>query len=65
MKIRRWILAGIADFNCRYGGVANAAVLFQHPFAEPYVVRAKAEAELALDRAIRKQMTPAWVAPGA
>jgi len=33
--------------------VVNGAVLFQQPFAEPYVLRAKAEAELALDRAIR------------
>ncbi len=42
--------------------IVNGAVLFQQPFAEPYVLQAKAEAELALDRAIRKQMTPARAA---
>ena len=61
MKIRRWIWRAL-QISTVVTAVANAAVLFQHPFAEPYVVRAKAEAELALDRAIRKQMTPAWVA---
>ena len=61
MKIRRWIWRAL-QISTVVTAVANAAVLFQHPFAEPYVVRAKAKAELALDRAIRKQMTPAWVA---
>lgn len=59
MKVRRWIWRAL-QISTVVTAVGNAAVLSQHPFAEPYVLRAKAEAELALDRAIRKQMTPAW-----
>ena len=59
MKKRRWIWRAL-QISAVVTAVGNAAVLFQQPFAESYVLRAKAEAELALDRAIRKQMTPAW-----
>lgn len=59
MKMRRWIWRAL-QISALVTAVANAAVLLQQPFAEPYVLRAKAEAELALDRAIREQMTPAW-----
>ena len=59
MTIRRRIWRAL-QISTVVTAIGNAAVLFQHPFAEPYVLRAKAEAELGLDRAIRKQMTPAW-----
>ncbi len=61
MKIRRWIWRGL-QISAVVTAIANVAVFFQHPFAKPYVARMKAEAELALDQAIRAQMTPAWVA---
>ena len=41
--------------------VANVVALTQGPFVEPWVVRTKAEALLALDRAIVGQLTPEWV----
>jgi len=52
LKVRRWIWRAL-QVSTVATAVVNGAVLFQQPFAEPYVLRAKAEAELALDRAIR------------
>lgn len=42
--------------------LANVIVLVQHPFAEPYVQRTEAEAQLALDLAFGQRLTPEWVA---
>ena len=61
MKLRRWMWRTL-QISTLVTAIANGAVLLQHTFAERYVTLVKAEAELALDRAIRKQMTPAWVA---
>ena len=41
--------------------IATLAVLSQKPFVEPYVDRTLAKARLALDQAIKRQLTPEWV----
>ena len=41
--------------------VATLVALTQEPFVEPYVEKTLAEARLALDRAIKRQLTPDWV----
>ena len=41
--------------------VATVAVLTQKPFAEPYVDKTVANAQLALERAMKRRLTPEWV----
>lgn len=41
--------------------IANIVALTQGPFVEPWVVRTKAEAVLALEQAIAGQLTPEWI----
>lgn len=61
MMLLRWIWRAL-PFTTIVAAVGSLVLLMQNPFTEPYVLRTKAEAELALDSALRKQMTPGWVA---
>ena len=56
MNFRRWL-----RISTVVTAVAILAVLIQKPFVEPYVERTLSEARLALDRAIKGQLTPDWV----
>ena len=61
---------GNATMNLRRGlqigtvaaAVATLACLTQEPFIEPYVARSVAESELALEKALKRRLTPDWVA---
>ena len=61
MNLRRWLRWALR-IGTAIAAAANLVVLAQHPFAEPYVERTAAGARLALDRALREQLTPGWVA---
>ncbi len=59
-KSRHWLWR-ILQIATVLTAVANVVAFTQGPFVEPWVVRTKAEALLALDRAIVGQLTPEWV----
>ena len=56
MNIRRWLRVSTV-----VAAVATLAVLTQKPFVEPYVDKTVANARLALERAVKRQLTPDWV----
>ena len=56
MNLRTWLKIGTV-----VTAVSTLAVLTQKPFVEPYVDKTLAKAHLALDRAMKRRMTPDWV----
>ena len=56
MKLQRWLRIGTV-----VTAVSTLAVLTQKPFVEPYVDKTVANAQLALERAIKRRLTPDWV----
>ena len=60
VKPRRWLWR-ILQIATALTAVANIVALTQGPFVEPWVVRTKAEAVLALEQAIAGQLTPEWI----
>ena len=56
MKFRAWLRIGTV-----VTAVSTLAVLTQKPFVEPYVDKAAANARFALDRAMKRRLTPDWV----
>ncbi|MCE2519432.1 MAG: hypothetical protein J4G15_06350 [Alphaproteobacteria bacterium] len=60
VKARRWSWR-ILQIATVLTLVVNVIAFSQGPFVEPWVVRTKAEALVALDRAIVGQLTPEWV----
>ena len=56
MKLRRWLRIGTV-----VTAVSTLAVLTQKPFVEPYVDKTVANARLALERAMKRRLTPGWV----
>ena len=56
MKLRRWLRIGTV-----VTAIPTLTVLAQKPFVEPYVDKTVANARLALERAMKRRLTPDWV----
>lgn len=60
IRPRRWLWR-ILQIATALTVVANVVAFTQGPFVEPWVVRTKAEAVLALEQAVAGQLTPEWI----